>query len=58
MLNFNQAQERLRSEGFEVETVIVTDDIASASKQEKSKRRGIAGDLAVFKAADGPPSWA
>lgn len=51
VLNFNQAQERLRSEGFEVETVIVTDDIASASKQEKSKRRGIAGDLAVFKAA-------
>jgi dihydroxyacetone kinase len=51
VLNFSQAQERLRSEGFEVETVIVTDDIASASKQEKSKRRGIAGDLAVFKAA-------
>ncbi len=54
VLNFNQAQERLRSEGFEVETVAVTDDIASASKEEISKRRGIAGDLIVFKAA----SWA
>lgn len=51
VLNFNQAQERLRSEGFEVETVVVTDDIASASKDEMEKRRGIAGDLIVFKAA-------
>ena len=51
VLNFNQAQERLRSEGFEVETVAVTDDIASASKEEIHKRRGIAGDLAVFKTA-------
>jgi D-erythrulose 4-kinase len=51
VLNFNQAQERLRTEGFEVETVAVTDDIASASTDEIHKRRGIAGDLAVFKAA-------
>jgi len=51
VLNFNQAQDRLRSEGFEVETVAVTDDIASASKDEIHKRRGIAGDLVVFKAA-------
>lgn len=54
VLNFNQAQERLRQDGFEVETVFVTDDIASASKEEIHKRRGIAGDLAVFKAA----AWA
>lgn len=51
VLNFNQAQERLRSEGIEVQTVVVTDDIASASKDEIHKRRGIAGDLAVFKSA-------
>ena len=51
VLNFDQAQERLRSEGFEVDTVVVTDDIASASKEEIHKRRGIAGDLIVFKAA-------
>lgn len=54
VLNFNQAQERLRSEGFEVDSVAVTDDIASASTEEIHKRRGIAGDLIVFKAA----SWA
>jgi dihydroxyacetone kinase len=51
VLNFNQAKERLRSEGIQVETVVVTDDIASASKEERHKRRGIAGDLAVFKSA-------
>lgn len=54
VLNFNQAQERLRSEGFDVDSVAVTDDIASASTEEIHKRRGIAGDLIVFKAA----SWA
>ncbi|TXI19017.1 MAG: dihydroxyacetone kinase family protein [Nitrosomonas sp.] len=51
VLNFNQAQERLRSMGFKVRSVVVTDDIASASFDEKHKRRGIAGTLPVFKAA-------
>lgn len=51
VLNFNQAQDRLRAEGIDVRTVAVTDDIASASIEEKHKRRGIAGDLPVFKAA-------
>ena len=50
-LNFTQAQEQLRSEGFDVRMVVVTDDIASASVDEKGKRRGIAGGLAVFKTA-------
>jgi len=31
--------------------VLVTDDISSASKAEREKRRGVAGDLVVFKAA-------
>lgn len=51
VLNFNQAQERLRAEGIDVRTVVVTDDIASAGIDEIHKRRGIAGDLPVFKAA-------
>ena len=50
-LNFTQAQEQLRSEGVDVRTVVVTDDIASATVDEKGKRRGIAGGLAVFKSA-------
>lgn len=51
VLNFDQAQQRLRATGIEVRTVVVTDDIASAPIAEKHKRRGIAGTLPVFKAA-------
>ena len=51
VLNFTQAQERLIADGIDCRTVVVTDDIASASIAEKHKRRGIAGDLTVFKAA-------
>jgi len=51
VLHFNQAQERLNSEGIETRTVTVTDDVSSAPLAEKHKRRGIAGDLTVFKAA-------
>jgi len=51
VLHFDQAQERLRAEGIDVRTVVVTDDIWSAPKHEAHKRRGIAGDLAVFKVA-------
>jgi len=51
VLNFNQAQDRLNAEGIPCRTVVVTDDVSSASVDELAKRRGIAGDLAVFKAA-------
>lgn len=51
VLNFELAAERLRSEGVETEIVKVTDDIASASADERSLRRGVAGDLVVFKIA-------
>ena len=51
VLNFGQAQERLIAEGIDCRTVLVTDDVSSASVAEKTKRRGIAGDLTVFKAA-------
>lgn len=51
VLNFTQAQEHLRAQGIDVRSVIVTDDIASAPADEQHKRRGIAGTLAVFKAA-------
>jgi dihydroxyacetone kinase len=51
VLNFDAAQERLRGEGVDCRTVLVTDDIASAPVGEEGKRRGIAGDFCVFKAA-------
>ena len=51
VLHFGQAEQRLNAEGIETRTVTVTDDIASASIHQIAQRRGIAGDLAVFKIA-------
>ncbi|WP_104060732.1 dihydroxyacetone kinase family protein [Arthrobacter sp. 4R501] len=51
VLHFGQAQLRLNAEGIETRTVTVTDDIASAPLDQIGKRRGIAGDLTVFKIA-------
>ncbi|KQS88107.1 MULTISPECIES: dihydroxyacetone kinase family protein [unclassified Rhizobium] len=51
VLNFGVAAERLRAEGIDVRIVPVTDDVASAAAEESTKRRGIAGDLVVFKIA-------
>lgn len=51
VLNFDAAQERLRAEGVDVATVTVTDDVFSAAPEDKHKRRGIAGDLIVFRIA-------
>ncbi len=51
VLHFGLARDRLISEGIPCEIVLVTDDISSASKAEREKRRGVAGDLVVFKAA-------
>lgn len=51
VLNFGVAAERLRAEGIDVRIVPVTDDVASAPADTPAKRRGIAGDLVVFKIA-------
>ncbi len=51
VLNFDQAQGRLQAEAIPCRTVVVTDDISSASADEVHRRRGIAGDLVVFKIA-------
>ena len=51
VMNFEMACEIVSSEGIKTKTVIVADDIASASIEEKSKRRGIAGMIFVFKIA-------
>ncbi|NVD39895.1 dihydroxyacetone kinase family protein [Ensifer sp. HO-A22] len=51
VLNFGVAAERLRAEGIDVRIVPVTDDVASAAADTAAKRRGIAGDLVVFKIA-------
>ncbi|MFK4270563.1 dihydroxyacetone kinase family protein [Streptomyces milbemycinicus] len=51
VLHFGQAEERLNAEGIDCRTAVVTDDISSAPAEESAKRRGVAGDLAVFKTA-------
>ncbi len=53
VMNFEMACEIAGSEGIKTKMVIVTDDIASASNNEKNKRRGIAGMIFVFKVAGG-----
>lgn len=51
VLHFGKARERLIGEGIPCEIVAVVDDVSSASREELHKRRGIAGDLTVFKVA-------
>jgi dihydroxyacetone kinase len=53
VLHFTAAQEAVRADGIDCRTVRVTDDIFSAPATEREKRRGIAGDLTVFKIAGG-----
>ncbi|MGI9861152.1 dihydroxyacetone kinase subunit DhaK [Moorella naiadis] len=50
-MNFDMAAELAALEGIRVETVRVTDDVASAPKEEAERRRGIAGDFFIFKIA-------
>jgi dihydroxyacetone kinase len=49
VMNFGLAAERLISEGIDVRILPVTDDVASAPADQPKRRRGIAGDLVVFK---------
>lgn len=51
ILNFDVAVDLAAAEGIECRTVRVTDDLASAPPGERTKRRGIAGDVFVFKVA-------
>ncbi|WP_299998883.1 dihydroxyacetone kinase family protein [uncultured Cedecea sp.] len=51
VLHFGLARERLIAEGIPCELIAVTDDITSAAVGEIEKRRGVAGDLVVFKVA-------
>ncbi|ADB49055.1 dihydroxyacetone kinase subunit DhaK [Conexibacter woesei] len=50
IMNFGMAAELLADEGIASETVLVTDDVVSAL-DHPSERRGVAGDVIVFKAA-------
>lgn len=52
IMNFGMAAEMADlEEDIEVGVALATDDVASAPKEEKEKRRGIAGEFFIFKAA-------
>ena len=51
VMNFDMAAEMVALDGIEVRTVLTTDDVASAPRAEREKRRGVAGNVFVFKAA-------
>tara|TARA_Y100001970_G_scaffold235871_1_gene295158 strand:+ start:1180 stop:2175 length:996 start_codon:yes stop_codon:yes gene_type:complete len=51
VMNFEMACEMVAAEGIKTKKIIVADDIASAVKTEKLKRRGIAGMIFIFKIA-------
>jgi len=51
VMNFDMASEMLGLEGVEARTVLTTDDIASAPHSEREKRRGVAGNVFIFKCA-------
>ena len=50
-MNFDMAQEFLQMEGLDVASIRVADDVASASAEERIKRRGVAGMVYAFKIA-------
>lgn len=51
VMNFDMAADMLELEGIEARTVLTTDDIASAPPSERDKRRGVAGNVFIFKVA-------
>lgn len=51
VMNFDMACEMLEMEDIEARTVLTTDDIASAPRNAADTRRGVAGNVFIFKAA-------
>lgn len=51
VLNFGAARDELAARGIRTRTIVVSDDIASAPFDERSSRRGAAGNLVVVKIA-------
>lgn len=50
VMNFDMAAEMAKDEGIEVEQVIINDDVGSGPKEEMENRRGVAGEVVVWKA--------
>ncbi|WP_418541183.1 dihydroxyacetone kinase subunit DhaK [Massilistercora timonensis] len=48
-MNVKMAVRMAKKEGLEVKTVIANDDVASAPKDQREKRRGVAGEILMWK---------
>ena len=48
-MNVKMAIKMAQKEGLEVKTVVANDDVASASKDQREKRRGVAGEVLMWK---------
>lgn len=51
VMNFDMAAEMAAMDSVEVRTVLTTDDVASAPRDQRQKRRGVAGNFFIFKVA-------
>jgi dihydroxyacetone kinase-like protein len=52
-MNVQMAMELAEEEGIRVQKVIANDDVPSAPKREREKRRGVAGEILMWKAGGG-----
>jgi dihydroxyacetone kinase-like protein len=48
-MNVKMAVKMAQKEGIEVKTVVADDDVASAPKDQRGKRRGVAGEVLMWK---------
>lgn len=48
-MNVKMAVKMAQKEGIEVKTVVANDDVASAPKDQREKRRGVAGEVLMWK---------
>ena len=51
VMNFDMAADMAQDEGIEVKQVIGNDDVGSAPKDEMNDRRGVAGEVVIWKMA-------
>ena len=49
-MNVKMAVKMAKKEGLEVKTVVANDDVASAPREQREKRRGVAGEVFMWKA--------
>ncbi|MGA2485320.1 MAG: bifunctional sugar-binding transcriptional regulator/dihydroxyacetone kinase subunit DhaK [Roseiarcus sp.] len=51
VMNFDMAAEIARDHGIETRSIVTTDDVASSPRENRGSRRGVAGNVFVFKIA-------